>query len=394
MKKIIFLSFIMSMSLAHAKIGSEGVGGGDLCEDRIKIVRDDIKVWIKAGGPVGLTLPAGMSVDDYSSSMLLQIEKAKVRCVSAGDEGFPVSVVGMAKVCRFDINADQSMITCDYNKFQAMKGGDQYLLVHHEYAGLAQVEIPNESDSDYSVSNQLSAYLVNERVRKLSIKPNALKSYDILEPYKNSRFAIALGIPGKKINFDMLSDLSIHELSNYVYANHMVNYLVDTYRNQILVTFPSETILYNFEGKIAGGNHYWLGLNELLISGLPNCMGSVGVSEGWKWSSALINIFLSDSCEESKVIVLDTAKLNVSIQAQLKKFVEKANLPVFTNGAMNIYVEGEALYRGQRVNRISYTYEIPKDMNSKVLRLETSIQLVYKNNTVTGKVLSVEQIAE
>ena len=51
----------------------------------------------------------------------------------------------------------------------------QYRLIHHEYAGLAKLEIPNGSQSQYPFSDQLSAYLVNTLVRRLAIKPPAAK---------------------------------------------------------------------------------------------------------------------------------------------------------------------------------------------------------------------------
>ncbi|MDD4976287.1 MAG: hypothetical protein PHY93_18155 [Bacteriovorax sp.] len=168
MKKFTMISLLFIMSFAHAQIrGSEGVGGGDLCEDRIKIVRDDLSEWIKKGGPSGLKLPANMTTASYSRAMLNQIKQAKIKCVSVGDQGYPVRIKGTAKVCRFDAN--ESQITCDYNKFQSISESDQYILVHHEFAGLANIEIPNGADSNYSISNQITGYLVNQVVKKLSV---------------------------------------------------------------------------------------------------------------------------------------------------------------------------------------------------------------------------------
>lgn len=188
MKTILFLNLLFALSFARA--GSEGVGGGDLCENRIKIIRDDLSDWIKKGGPNGLVLPSEITIGQYTKTMLNQIEHGKIQCVSEGDEGYPVNIDGIAKVCRFDISSNESKITCDYNKFQSMKESDQYVLVHHEYAGMANLEIPNGADSNYFISNQISEYLVDQVVKKLSVKSQGPKNsppkyQTVVYTYKN-----------------------------------------------------------------------------------------------------------------------------------------------------------------------------------------------------------------
>lgn len=148
-------------------------GGGDLCEARIKIIRDDLKTWINKGGPKDLTLPPNLTLTQYSEAILTQINNAKIRCVGQGDEGYPVEIGGTAKVCRFDIDSAAAQITCDYNKFQTMNESNQYILVHHEYAGLAGIELPNGDSSTYKISNQMSGYLVSEVVKRLAVKPTS-----------------------------------------------------------------------------------------------------------------------------------------------------------------------------------------------------------------------------
>ena len=152
MKKII-LAFIFTALNAHAVGGHDQGGGGDLCEDRIKIIRDDLKSWIQKGGSQSLTLRAGVNASQYSVDMLKQLDLAQVKCVSAGDAGYPIAVSGIAKTCRFDIVQNVSSITCDFKKFQAASDSDQYILIHHEYAGLAGIELPREGDSSYNTSS-------------------------------------------------------------------------------------------------------------------------------------------------------------------------------------------------------------------------------------------------
>ena len=67
----------MLMSSAAMAAGGRSDGGGDLCENQIKIVRDDLLNWIKQGGPSSLTLPAGISVQHYSDKMVAAIQNAQ-----------------------------------------------------------------------------------------------------------------------------------------------------------------------------------------------------------------------------------------------------------------------------------------------------------------------------
>ena len=176
------LTFLMIIPISgFSAIGTRG--GGDLCEDRIKTIRNDISSWITNGGAKNLKLPNGLSIEEYEEEMQTQINKAQIRCVSSGDIGHPVAIDGIAKVCVFDIGTKENLITCDYNKFQAISESDQYVLIHHEYAGLSEIEKPTGADSDYSISNQISGYLVDHKIKKLAIKkpssPGEVESTDI-----------------------------------------------------------------------------------------------------------------------------------------------------------------------------------------------------------------------
>ncbi len=166
------LGFFVLATITNAHAGSEGVGGGDICEDRIKIIRDDLSDWIQRGGPSGLSLPTGVTVAQYSDQMLAQINAAKIRCVGPSDSGYPILINGTPKVCRYDKNAQASAITCDYQKLKEVSESDQYVLIHHEFAGLSEIEMPSDDDSHYAVSNQISGYLENSIVKKLVVKPS------------------------------------------------------------------------------------------------------------------------------------------------------------------------------------------------------------------------------
>jgi hypothetical protein len=169
---------LFQLPSAYAKAGVGAGGGGDLCEDRIQVIVADIQSWIGQGGPQGLSLPQGVSVQRYSEVMLQQISNVKAECVGRHDPGYPVLVDGTPKVCKFKNGADGGKITCDYAKFMAINESDQYVLIHHELAGIAGLELPKRDDSHYDISNQISGYLVDQVVKKLAVNPASARPID------------------------------------------------------------------------------------------------------------------------------------------------------------------------------------------------------------------------
>ena len=158
---------------AKALAGVKEGGGGDLCEDRIKIIRDDLRLWIGMGGSAPLRLTAGWDEKKYSLEMDRKISSTKIRCVGNNDSAYPVKVGNSPKTCRFDVVEAANYITCDRDKFQSTSESDQYVLIHHEFAGLAGIELPDGEDSNYSVSNQIAEYLVDQVVKRLAVKASA-----------------------------------------------------------------------------------------------------------------------------------------------------------------------------------------------------------------------------
>jgi hypothetical protein len=173
--KFLIMSLIIGSILPTVSFagGSSVRGGGDPCEDRIQDIGADLKSWIVKGGAAGLKLPAALTANKYADNMLSKIDSAKIQCVGPGDKDFPIQVQGTAKVCRFDKGFMKSRITCDYSKFQALNDSEQYVLVHHEYAGLAGIENPNGDESTYTISNQITAYLEDQVIKRLAVKPSA-----------------------------------------------------------------------------------------------------------------------------------------------------------------------------------------------------------------------------
>jgi hypothetical protein len=145
--------------------GERGLNGGDICEDHFKIVRDDIQAWILSGGSAGLILPAGIPIQQYNSKMLAAIGGAQVSCTDK-----PVTVHGVEKTCEnFTDKSGSSKIICNSELFMQTTDSDRYVLVHHEYAGLAGFEENDGASSQYSISNQITGFARDQLVKKLAI---------------------------------------------------------------------------------------------------------------------------------------------------------------------------------------------------------------------------------
>jgi hypothetical protein len=185
MYRFFFWAFLVQLNMSSAFAGKTGSGGGDRCEDRFKAVAGDIAKWIHDGGPAGLAL-GHLSVRDYSDSMAHWIAGAKIQCVGPGEHGYPVLVGKTPKECRsFRQKDGTGRVICDRKKFYSgLKDPEndaiQYRIVHHEFATLAGFEIPNGDDSDYHLSDQITAFLEEQLVKRLAIRPATVTSSQYL----------------------------------------------------------------------------------------------------------------------------------------------------------------------------------------------------------------------
>lgn len=181
MKKFNLIKCLFSLALLptsnYGFAGGDASGGGDTCEDRIQVIRDDIQTWVHKGGGQNLKLPDNIEPDEYASRMLDAIEKTKpkIRCLGPGDKGYPVEEKGVPKVCRFYSTGLLSRfrgtyIDCDFKKFLDLNESDQYVLVHHEYAGVAGLEVSDDGRSEYPISNQISSQLEDQVVKRLVVQ--------------------------------------------------------------------------------------------------------------------------------------------------------------------------------------------------------------------------------
>ena len=152
------------------------ISRGDICEDQIKVIAADLSFWIDGDGPVlsfpRLDLSSNRNLTHalYKSEMEAVLGAAHLECVNPGDHGYPVIVGNSRKTCKNYIDSlGTKRIICDRALFDQLNSTERYVLVHHEYAGLAGIEQSNGDDSIYFISNQIPQYLNDASDKKLSI---------------------------------------------------------------------------------------------------------------------------------------------------------------------------------------------------------------------------------
>lgn len=148
-------SILFNPTFAASKMGGDSGGGGDASEIRVNEIRSDILKWINNDGANQLKLPNDLSYGEYSDKMT---EILQPKRVVISFEEKEVSVKGIAKTCKGFISKSDSKahILCNISRFKNTSESEQYKLIHHEFAGLVNVEKNEGAASDYSISSQIT----------------------------------------------------------------------------------------------------------------------------------------------------------------------------------------------------------------------------------------------
>lgn len=179
--------FKRSAAIASKEGGVHGGGGDTKTERRIKDIRDDVSAWIEKGGAKALRFENSLTYDDYifgnndknvyGMNDILVPGAVVVNAIKANeqrmdDEELNTYVDGKPKTCKGLISArdQRPHMICEVERFADLTESEQYQQIHHEYASLGMLEKNVGSDSDYSISKQLTSYLVTETVLRLAVK--------------------------------------------------------------------------------------------------------------------------------------------------------------------------------------------------------------------------------
>lgn len=173
---ILALTTLIAAPAYAAKKGGDSGGGGDAEEARVNEIRLDILSWIQKGGARELALPSDISLGEYEDQMTSILEKQKVAIAFTNDL---VKVKGVEKTCRgafviekglFSERKTNPQILCNISRFKATEESKQYPLIHHEYAGLVNIEKNDGAASDYEISNQITDFLETKTIKRLAVK--------------------------------------------------------------------------------------------------------------------------------------------------------------------------------------------------------------------------------
>jgi hypothetical protein len=206
LKLLFVILTFSSLSLAAGRGGGDHVGnGGDICENRFTSIRIDLNSWILKGGASGLDLPKYLSQSEYSRTMLQNFATAKVSCTSD-----KILVGAAEKTCKNFIDSDLNpRILCNHDRFMKTSESDQYVLVHHEYAGLSGFEITTDEVSHYELSNQIVGYLEDQIVKKLIVKSEFAPNFCSGAPLQNFADLMPPGVPTEGSNSVVVATFDI-----------------------------------------------------------------------------------------------------------------------------------------------------------------------------------------
>lgn len=170
MKNLLLIGTFLFNLNAFAKpsmIDSDKGNGGDICENQMRNISNDIESWLLRDEFKGIKLDNRISEAAFKGRMLEAVQRSLLSCTA--DKIF----IGKAeKTCKNfkDKNRD-IRIVCNFNRFMKTTQNDQYRLMHHEFAGVAGLETNDgKEESNYRISDQVTGFLRKEEVLRLGIK--------------------------------------------------------------------------------------------------------------------------------------------------------------------------------------------------------------------------------
>lgn len=159
----------LCLSSSFAIAGEGATNGGDICENKLSSIVLDIKGWIQNNGGKQLSYTNGLTSEEYKAQMLEVIESNPIIKCQTEELLF-----GSAeKTCLNTTNNGNAEIVCNLDRIESSNIEEKYRIIHHEIAGLAGIEVNETESSDYFYSNQITANLEEQLVKKLAIKKSA-----------------------------------------------------------------------------------------------------------------------------------------------------------------------------------------------------------------------------
>jgi hypothetical protein len=166
---LVLLSLLfLSSNVFASKRGQDKGNGGDICENKMRNITNEMESWLLNDEFVGIKLPSKLTEKAYKKGMLNAVRKSQLSCTSE-----KVFIGAAEKTCmNFRDIRGNARIVCNFDRFLKTDEQEKYRLMHHEFAGVAGFESNNGNEASvYRISNQISEFLQKEEVFKLGIKP-------------------------------------------------------------------------------------------------------------------------------------------------------------------------------------------------------------------------------
>lgn len=324
MKTLILTAVLFSSltSITPSYAGNSSGGGGDASEARVDEIRADILNWIAKDGARELKLPDDVTYADYTSKMteILQPKKVVVTFITKDadyDYDLKVDVDGKPKTCRGFIKFTEPHIICNTQRFVNTSESDQYRLIHHEFAGLKEIEKNEEAASDYSISSQLTDYLVVQQILRLNVKESSAKSQVI--------FTSTININPRVVGEKGCKEARIMALSSAKVQCYKAG-------NEKCETFSEAQVASEKPGYMESGSCTYK--SSVKRSGQKNLnyfIANASISKEW-------GVFTSNGCSESAKIAKNEA-ISKCLNAGFENCKEVDNVITDILPAANFYMD-------------------------------------------------------
>jgi hypothetical protein len=154
-KWLVMMSVFASLS-AFAQAGNgAGNGGGE--DGNFKNIRDDIQSWMEKNvqtGELSAKLKLSFDQGDFYAKFVA-VTAAVGEKITFNHE--PILFSNNVRVCKNDPVAHQ--IQCNIDEWSAVRGDSRYMIVLHEYLGIAGIESNQGDSSTYPVSKNILPFV-------------------------------------------------------------------------------------------------------------------------------------------------------------------------------------------------------------------------------------------
>ena len=202
-------------------------------------------------------------------------------------------------------------------------------------------------------------------------------------------YAIAWGIPCKKLDFEVLDKKSDNEIEEFIATSHIVNYVVDLQTDSILYTVKSKGLVFTI-GNTHFGNHFFLSLYPIYFENLSSEQEAVALIENWKTFNNATNLFIIDRSKGVKTILdLNDGQFDKLIKTEIAKNLQGEKLDIFKNGTTYLTDVKYSIISNIGSVSILNLNSVYLKSGFRELNIEATIQFTIINGKAEASVFSV-----